>query len=71
MRPELVAECGAFVLVDRGEDAKPPRPKVQALLDRAEHKGLLTIPWNRFKPEPTLKVEWAIVEPLTKGACPR
>ena len=71
VRPELVAECGAFVLVDRGEDAKPPRPKVQALLDRAEHKGLLTIPWNRFKPEPTLKVEWAIVEPLTKGACPR
>ncbi len=70
LRPEIVDQCGAFVLVDRQRDAKPPRAKVQALLDRAEHKGVLTMPWNRFKSEPTLNVEWAIVAPKIKDACP-
>ena len=69
--PKLIDDCGALIVVDRRETEKPPNDNVSAYLARATQKGTIDIPWNRFRPEPTLTVEWAIIEPRNPGACTR
>jgi hypothetical protein len=44
-------------------------PNMQSFLARATIKGSFEIPWNRFKQKPVYAVNWAIIEPETKGAC--
>ena len=68
---KLIDDCGALIVVDRRETEKPPNDNVRAYLARASQKGTIDLPWNRFKAEPILTVEWAIIEPRNPGACTR
>ncbi len=65
--PELVQRCGALIVVDAEETTL--NPKMQEFLSRATIRGEFEIPWNRFKKQPTYKVNWAIIEPESKGMC--
>jgi hypothetical protein len=67
VKPELIKRCGALIVMDASETKL--NPNMQAFLSRATIKGSFELAWNRFKPKPTYEVNWAIIEPETKGAC--
>lgn len=69
VNPELVRRCGAMVLVDPSEGKL--NPNMRAFLERAAKNGSFNIPWNRFKQKPLYEVNWAIIEPEIKNACPQ
>ena len=67
VKPELIQRCGALIVMDASETKL--NPNMQAFLSRATIKGSFELAWNRFKSKPTYEVNWAIIEPETKGAC--
>lgn len=67
VKPELIKRCGALIVMDASETKL--NPNMQAFLARATIKGSFELAWNRFKSKPTYEVNWAIIEPETKGAC--
>jgi len=69
IKPEMLRDCGALMIIDRREDAPPPRPNVEALLAKTTKRGQFEIPWTRTGKGEQLQIEWAIVEPETKGHC--
>ena len=69
IKPDMLKNCGALMIVDRREDSPPPRPNVIALLEKASWRGSFEIPWTRTGKGEQLQIEWAIIEPQVKGAC--
>ena len=67
VKPDLIKRCGALIVSD-ASDTKT-NPNMDAFLSRATIKGSFALAWNRFKSKPTYEVNWAIIEPETKGAC--
>ncbi|MDT8999256.1 glycosyltransferase family 39 protein [Paucibacter sp. APW11] len=71
IRPEMMRDCGALLVIDRRNQADPLDPRVNDLLLAAKRSGMVDIPWTRHESGPRLIVEWAIVEPANPNACPR
>ena len=67
VKAEMIQRCGALIVTDASETKL--NPNMQAFIARATIKGSFSLPWNRFKPQPIYEVNWAIIEPETKGAC--
>ncbi|MEJ6005422.1 glycosyltransferase family 39 protein [Paucibacter sp. AS339] len=70
IKPHMVADCGALLLIDRRDMANPLDPRVAALLDQAASTGTLTLPWTRRGNGPKLEVQWAVLEAQNPSACP-
>jgi len=70
IKPSLLEDCGALIVVDRRDMANALNPRVAELLERASDKGMLSMPWTHRPNGPKLEVEWAIVQPDRPGACP-
>lgn len=69
VNPDLVKRCGALIVIDDSETRL--NPNMQNFLARSTQKGSFEIPWNRYKQMPRYKVNWAIIEPEIKDACPQ
>lgn len=71
IKPEMLRDCGAMLVIDRRNESDPIDPRLNDLLLQARHAGLIDMPWGRNERGPRLVVEWAIVEPERPHACPR
>ncbi|MCV2349011.1 glycosyltransferase family 39 protein [Paucibacter sp. Y2R2-4] len=70
IKPHMVSDCGALLVIDRRDMANPLDPRVAALLEQASSTGTLSLPWSRRGNAPKLEVQWAILEAKNPSACP-
>jgi len=71
IKPHMLEDCGALVLVDGRDLANPLLPAVQALVDKAEARGFVKLHWTRIaKRGPELEVMWAYLPARNPAACP-
>ncbi|MBB4842040.1 4-amino-4-deoxy-L-arabinose transferase-like glycosyltransferase [Paucibacter oligotrophus] len=71
IKPHMLDDCGALVLVDGRDLAQPLLPAVQALIDRAEARGFVKLHWTRIANRgPQLEVMWAYLPARNPAACP-
>ncbi len=70
IKPHMVSDCGALLVIDRRDMANPLDPRVAALLEQAASTGTLTLPWTRRGNGPKLEVQWAVLEAKNPSACP-
>lgn len=69
VRPEMIEQCGALVVVDRRDLGRLP-VAVDKMRDQARYRGEVEMPWSRRAVGPTLQVEWSIIEPRPGAHCP-
>lgn len=71
IKPHMLEDCGALVLVDGRDLAEPLLPTVQALVDKAEARGFVKLHWTRIANRgPQLEVMWAYLPARNPSACP-
>lgn len=71
IKPHMISDCGALLVIDRRDLANPLDPRVAALLEQAVSTGTLSLPWSRRGNAPKLEVQWAVLEAQNPSACPR
>ncbi|MFY7864775.1 glycosyltransferase family 39 protein [Roseateles sp.] len=70
IKPHMLSDCGALLVIDRRDFANPLDPRVAALLDQASETGTVKVRWTRGSEAPKLEVQWAILEAKNPSACP-
>lgn len=67
--PALIKKCGALIVLDAAEEARPLNAGLKSFLAQATKNGSIHMYWNRFKEKNPIEIKWAIIEPESKGAC--
>ena len=67
--PELIEKCGALIVLDMAEAHYPLSDEMKNFFQRATETGFIQMYWNRYKPVRPIEIKWAIIEPISPGAC--
>ncbi|MDC8783716.1 glycosyltransferase family 39 protein [Roseateles koreensis] len=72
IKPHMLEDCGALIVVDRRDMNVPLSPSLQQLVAQAQFTGDVKMHWTRFANSgPELDVMWAILPAHNPAACPR
>ena len=70
IKPNMVKDCGALILIDRQDPSAVVEPRVAELLAQASASGTLDLPWTPRPGGPRLKLQWAVLPAQNPAACP-
>jgi hypothetical protein len=70
IKPNMVNDCGALILIDREDPNAVVEPRVAELLAQASASGMLNLPWTPRPGGPRLKLQWAVLPAQNSAACP-
>ena len=69
IKPDMVKNCGALIVIDRQDPTAAVEPRVAELLAQATASGVLNLPWTPRPGGPRLKLQWAVLPAQNPAAC--